>query len=403
VVTAACSGSAAPTTTASSSTTTTVPTTTTTHQPTTTAAPTTTTSSAPAPTTPVVRHVDVSGELPAGLLAEIQSVMDYATDLRNDVPAVAEGLVSYLQAVTLPVANIAHFEGTVVELQNGDAIAVAHRSAETLFAVHDGAGWRIVGARLGGLAPWLGEGPRLLLILGSDARVGQNQQRFRADSIHLLSVVPEASAGAIVGFPRDSLVPGPDGDIKFSSLMAGRGPQIMLDTTRTLTALPIEGYVVTGFKGFTGLIEALGGLLIDLPTVMRTGNDWSNFAAGLQKLDPTRALQLARIRKGLPGGDFARSFNQGLIMQAAMAMVQDGGIDLLPNWLYILGENAWTDLSTEDLLTFAASTYFMAPEDLVNTVLPGRVATVRGASVVLLDEEVEAIYRDLDDGLLTTE
>jgi LCP family protein required for cell wall assembly len=402
-VAAACTGSAAPTTTSSSTTTTVPTTTTTTQQPTTTAAPTTTTSRAPAPTTPDVRHVDVSGELPAGLLTEIQDVMDYATDLRNDVPAVAEGLVSYLEAVTLPVANIAHFEGTVVELQNGDSIAVAHRSADILLAVDDGTGWRIVGARLGDLAPWLGEEPRLALVLGSDARVGQNQQRFRADSIHLLSVVPEASAGAIVGFPRDSLVPGPDGDIKFSSLMAGRGPQIMLDTTRALTALPIEGYVVTGFKGFEGLIEALGGLLIDLPTVMRTGNDWSNFAAGLQKLDPTRALQLARIRKGLPGGDFARSFNQGLIMQAAMAMVQDGGIDLLPNWLFILLENAWTDLSTEDLLTLAASSYFLAPEDLVNIVLPGRVATVRGASVVLLDEEVEAIYRDLDDGLLATE
>ena len=190
-----------------------------------------------------------------------------------------------------------------------------------------------------------------------------------------------------------------------SSLMAGRGPQIMLDTARELTSLPIEGYIVTGFKGFEGLMRALGGLIIDLPRVMRTGNNWDNFAAGLQTLNPTRALQLARIRKGLPGGDFARSFNHGLIMQAAMAMVQDfrGGVTLLPNWLFILLENTWTDLPTDDLLTFAASAYFMDPEALTNVVLPGTVATVRGASVVLLDDEVEAIFRDLDDGLLASE
>ena len=136
---------------------------------------------------------------------------------------------------------------------------------------------------------------------------------------------------------------------------------------------------------------------------MRTGNNWADFAAGLQQLNPTRALQLARIRKGLPRGDFARSENQGLIMQAAMAMIQDAGIEMLPNWLFILLENAWTDLSTEDLLTWAAGAYFPEPESLVNIVLPGKVGTAGGASVVFLDDEVEDIFRDLDDGILSAE
>ena len=251
------------------------------------------------------------------------------------------------------------------------------RLGDTLLALEDEAGWRIVGAQFGDAPPWLGDSPRTLLVLGSDARVGENQQRLRADSIHIVTLVPEESSGAIVGIPRDAWVDGPAGGIKFSSLMAGRGPEIMLETTRELSSLPVEGYVVTGFKGFEGLMEALGGLIIDLPRIMRTGNNWADFAAGLQQLNPTRALQLARIRKGLPRGDFARSENQGLIMQAAMAMIQDAGIEMLPNWLFILLENAWTDLSTEDLLTWAAGAYFLEPESLMNIVLPGKVGDRR--------------------------
>jgi anionic cell wall polymer biosynthesis LytR-Cps2A-Psr (LCP) family protein len=126
--------------------------------------------------------------------------------------------------------------------------------------------------------------------------------------------------------------------------MAGRGPEIMLETITELTQLEIEGYFVTGFLGFTNLMEELGGLFIDLPSVMRSGNNWANYPAGPQTLTPQRALRLARIRKGLPRGDFDRSFNQGLIMQAAMDMVQFTGIDALPDWVRILSENTWTDL-----------------------------------------------------------
>jgi LCP family protein required for cell wall assembly len=269
--------------------------------------------------------------------------------------------------------------------------------------VDDGTGWRIVGAVMAGETPVLGAEPRTVLILGSDARVGENQQRLRADSVHLLTVVPSAGAGAIVGFPRDSWVQGPNGGTKLTNLMAGRGPEIMLETITEMTQLDIDGYFVTGFLGFTNLIESLGGLYIDLPTTMRSGNNWANFPAGPQELTPQRALRLARIRKGLPGGDFDRSYNQGLIMQAAMDMVQAVPIEALPTLIRVLDENAWTDLPTEDVLTLGAAAFFFPSDQLVNTVLPGSVGTAGAASVVYLGEAAEDVYRDLEDGLLTIE
>ncbi len=390
VLAAACSSEAEPTTTTTTTVTTTTIATTTTVT-TTTAAPT---------TTEPPRAIDASGEVAAGLLGEVATVYSLVADARNDQGSLPEGFADHLRGIEADIPDVVEVTAVTAALPTGDTVAVVHVADDLLFAVEDAAGWRVVGGRVSDTAPWLGDEPRTLLVLGSDARVGQNQLRYRADSIHLLTAVPAESVGAIVGFPRDSYVEGPEGSNKFAHHMAGAGPEVMLDIARELTALPIEGYVVTGFKGFAALIDILGSLVIDLPTRMRTGNNWKDFAAGLQTLNPTRALQLARIRKGLPGGDFARSFNQGLIMQAAMTQVQEMGIDMLPVLLVGLLENAWTDLTTDDLLTWAAIPYLMEPTEFTNVVLPGTVATIRGASVVLLDDEVEGIYRDLEDGVL---
>ncbi len=347
-------------------------------------------------------EVALDFEMPEGAAEPLNALYSWLADDRNSPPEVAAALLEHLSGVTREAPGR---EGgvTAAQLENGDQVAVARVDRDVVLLVDDGEGWRIVGAALDGLTPWLGEGPRKVLILGSDARVGENQQRLRADSVHILTVVAQESAGAIVGFPRDSWVQGPDGGTKLTNLMAGRGPEVMLETITELTQLEIEGYFVTGFLGFTNLIEALGGLEIDLPTVMRSGNNWANFPAGPQTLTPQRALRLARIRKGLPRGDFDRSFNQGLIMQAAMDMVQLVGIDALPEWIRVLDENTWTDLSTEAVFTLGASAYFFESTGLVNTVLPGSVGTAGAASVVFIADSAEDIYRDLDDGLLTVE
>jgi anionic cell wall polymer biosynthesis LytR-Cps2A-Psr (LCP) family protein len=177
----------------------------------------------------------------------------------------------------------------------------------------------------------------------------------------------------------------------------------MLETITGMTQLEIEGYFVTGFEGFISLIDELGGLLINLPTRMRSGNNWTDYPAGPQELTPQLALRLARIRKGLPGGDFDRSFNQGLIMLAAMDMVKVGGIELLPDWVRILTDSTWTDLTAEQVLTLGASAYFFPSDALVNMVLPGSIGTAGAASVVYLGDGAEAVYRDLEDGLITVE
>jgi LCP family protein required for cell wall assembly len=342
----------------------------------------------------------VTGEMDAGVATALDALYSWLADRRNPEPDVPSELLAHLADETAPAGEQA---ATVseAELAGGDSVAVAEVGTDVVFLTDSSEGWHVVAATIGAAGSWLGSDPRMLLVLGSDARPGENQQRYRADSVHLVTLLPDGSGGAIVGFPRDSWVEGPDGGIKLSSLMAGRGPEIMLEKVTELSGLPVEGYVVTGFSGFLGLIETLGSLTVDLPTKMRSGNNWADYPAGVQTLSPTLVLRLARIRKGLPRGDFDRSVNQGLIMQAGMAAVQELGVGMLPDLLAALTENTWTDLPTDDLVAFAAAAFLVAPESLTNIVLPGRVGTAGAASVVYLDEEgTAAIFSDLADGTL---
>jgi len=329
---------------------------------------------------------------------------NWLADDRNPEPKVPVTMLENFAGGEHPVPRAAIVKGTAHELSNGDSVAVAHVGEDTLFLVKDDKPWRLAGAVLPGMLPWLGDGPKLLLVLGSDARPGENQQRLRADSIHLVGVDPSRSDGSIVGFPRDAWVQGPVGGSKFTNVMSSRGPEVMLETMTNLTELEIDGYVVTGFVGFEGLIRDFGGLQIDLPRSISSGiKGWQDYPRGSQKLGPTAALRLARIRKTLPGGDFARSANHGLIMKAAMLMIQAQGVDKLPAMLDILLDNVWTDLTTEELLQYAASVFILSADEMLNMVMPGSVGKAGSQSVVFLANRSPEIYEDLADGVIDDE
>jgi len=371
----------------------------------TTTGPTTTTTTTAATTTAPLRTIDVmaAGDVPDGVATAAAAVLSKAADQRNPDPDAAEGLVAHLAALTLP-DSITIVSMRTATLPDGQVLGVARTdSGDVVLAIDETSGWRIVGADMGSLGaePWYGESPHMVLIIGSDARPGQDPVRFHADSIHVVTAIPERGTGAILGWPRDSFVPTPYGDMKITALMVNRGPEVMKTFFEDHWELPIEGYIATGFRGFENLIGVLGRLVIDIPRALPTQEWFAGFSAGEQSLTPVRALDYARTRKRVPGGDLTRSFNQGLVMLAALRMIQMNGIDEVPDLVAALVEHTYTDLTPEQLLQLGASAFAIDPGVIENQVLPGEVGRAVGASVVFLDPEAEVIIADLrEDGLL---
>jgi len=189
---------------------------------------------------------------------------------------------------------------------------------------------------------------------------------------------------------------------KLSSVNARASSEAVVDIVRDLSGLPVEGYVVTGFDGFTRLVNDFGGVVVDVPFAMADPKSQAFLSAGEQLLWGANALAFSRNRS-IWGSDFTRSYHQGLVMLGALDQVQAAGIMELPGLLALLCEYTWTDLSAGDLLTLAAGAFEIDPARVGNRVLPGTIQMIAGASVVVLDPEAEEIYRDLDDGILTPE
>lgn len=236
-----------------------------------------------------------------------------------------------------------------------------------------------------------------VLVVGSDARPGQDPRRANADSVHLLAVDPRTGQGTVLGFPRDSWVQVPGrGNAKLTSALPSGGMGLMVDTVRRLTGLPVHYSVLTGFEGLASMVDALGGVDVAVDR-MDDHASGARFERGWHHFNGAQALALARNRKDAPNGDFGRSANQGTLMLAALAKMRaevgdDGG---LRRWIDVLSRHASFDVAPDRLLGLAALARGLDPAGLRNVVVPGRIGTAGRQSVVFLGEEAARLFADL--------
>jgi len=106
---------------------------------------------------------------------------------------------------------------------------------------------------------------------------------------------------------------------------ADQGMNILKETVSKLTGLSIQYYVKINFNGFVKIVDALGGLDINVeediydPEYPRDGTDlYQPFSIkkGLQHLDGATALKYARSRHGNAGGNVGRAKRQQQLLYA---------------------------------------------------------------------------------------
>lgn len=252
-----------------------------------------------------------------------------------------------------------------------------------------------------------GNRPIFILAIGSDARPGvcEPVERCLADSLHLIGINPRKGAASILGFPRDSYVPIPGvGTRKINDSLFYGGPELVAQTVEDLVGVDIDYYLLTSFFGVRHMVNAVGGIEVEIPYPMSDAASGASFAAGPAMLDGKQALAFARNRKDTPNGDFSRSENQGRLIVAALEQlrkeVRQDPLSLL-RWLVAGMTHIQMDLSAGEVFQLALSALTIEPNRVTNRVTPGGISMVGGASVVTLGSEAEAVFADIrDDGLL---
>jgi LCP family protein required for cell wall assembly len=250
-----------------------------------------------------------------------------------------------------------------------------------------------------------GSEPIFILVIGSDARPNQEVGSQRADSIHLVGLNPAKGKASIVGFPRDSYVPIPGhGSNKINTALFYGGPDLVVQTVEQLTGIKIDYWALTGFSGFTSMIDGIGGFNFDVPFPMSDSHAKADFAAGMQRFDGRDALAFARNRHGLPSGDFGRSENQGRLMIGLLTQFRKEFAkdpSRLFTWISSGLQNMQTDVPLDQLLVLAFTASELSPKRIENLVLPGTTGTADTMSIVQLSGTAQAIYKDMaNDGLV---
>lgn len=202
--------------------------------------------------------------------------------------------------------------------------------------------------------------PSTILLLGVDLRAGQAQtDGVRSDTLLLLRFDPVGGWGSLVSIPRDTVatIPGFD-DTKINAAFshgytnaeslygagtepAAAGAALAADTVEQFLSLPdqnmrIDHVATINFDGFADLIDALGGIDIDVPRPI-VDNEYPTddfgittirFDAGPQHMNGEQALQYVRTRHA--DSDFGRGQRQQQVVQAMAAALRKQPLLLRP-------------------------------------------------------------------------
>ncbi|HEV8626924.1 MAG TPA: LCP family protein, partial [Acidimicrobiia bacterium] len=243
-----------------------------------------------------------------------------------------------------------------------------------------------------------------ILAVGSDARPGEDLLQTRADSIHLLCVNPVTGQGTLLGFPRDSWVEIPGhGRGKINNAMALGGPNLLAATVQRLTGLPVDYYVITGFRGLMSMVDELGGVDVLVDRRMNDRGSGARFQRGWHHMNGGQALAFSRNRTDVAQGDLSRSEHQGLVMLSALAKMRaevadDGGV---ARWVGVMLKYVKLNVPVTKLPNLGALARRLDPARIKNVVAPARLGFTAGQSVVFLTTEAARLFEDLrPDGVV---
>ncbi|MGL4953582.1 MAG: LCP family protein [Culicoidibacterales bacterium] len=163
-----------------------------------------------------------------------------------------------------------------------------------------------------------------IALFGVDARTPG--EPARSDSMMIATLNPTTKQMYLTSLMRDMLVPiDGHGMDKLNHAYAYGGAQEAIKTLNQTFDLNIEYYASVDFTSLTKIIDALGGVSLDvdteeLPHLTASGI----YQTGMQVLNGQQALAYSRIRYA-SGGDYARTERQQeIITSVSQSLVNNG-------------------------------------------------------------------------------
>ena len=209
----------------------------------------------------------------------------------------------------------------------------------------------------------------------------------RSDTLMIATIDPKKDQAALLSIPRDTRVKiKGHGYDKINAAYAYGGHKLTESTVEGLLGVDVEHYIMINTKSFQKIIDAIGGIDIDVEKRMYYEDPWDddgglviNLRPGMQHMDGKTAMTYVRFRD--EEGDIGRIKRQQKFMKACMdKLVSPSIIPKLPTVITEVMDSIKTDLSMRQLLEFAGTLKSAQKNGLKTEMVPGRPLYIDGVS-----------------------
>ena len=244
-----------------------------------------------------------------------------------------------------------------------------------------------------------------IVVLGVDER----QEEYdvgRSDTLFVMMFDTKNKNVSLLSIPRDTRVKIKNhGWDKINHAYAYGGRELTQETVEEFLGLRIDNYIMVDFKGFKGLVDAIGGVDINVEKDMYYKDTWDGFTIdlekGMQHMDGKTAIQYVRYRD--EEGDIGRIKRQQHFIKAVYEKITSADMLLrIPGLTKQLSSMIKTNLSLTVMAEIGkALSTMMKNQGLVMATVPGEGEYIDDISYWLPDiKETRKLMMDMQGGVM---
>lgn len=214
---------------------------------------------------------------------------------------------------------------------------------------------------------------RTIVLYGVDTRDSSIlRSGTLSDTIILVSINKETKDIKMCSVYRDTYIQIPDyGFDKVNAAYSYGGAELSLSTLNQAMDLNVTEFATVNWSVLVDIIDAVGGLELDVPQEMIDGTlnaciDEQNatlgtyadyiYEPGTQLLDGVQCVAYSRVRS-MAGGDFTRASHQQIVLQALMQKAKSSDIGTLLKMVEEVAPQVYTNLDLGDILSLAKDVF----------------------------------------------
>ena len=230
-------------------------------------------------------------------------------------------------------------------------------------------------------------GKKNIVVMGCDIR---KDDVGRSDTLFVVMLDKSKKNAALLSIPRDTRVKikGHGWD-KINAAFAYGGQKLTRETVQDFLGIKLNNYVVVDFQGFKGLVDAVGGVDINVEKRMYYYDPYDGFEIdlrpGTQHMDGKTAMQYVRYRD--EEGDIGRIRRQQKFLMALYRHIASKNIIAkIPGVSKQIMSMVKTDLSLKEMVELGNVMRDMVEKDgLKMSMVPGEPEYIDGISYWIPD------------------